>query len=59
MNTAYYMYKDTSGFWRWRFMTTTNNRIIAVSSESYHNASDCEWSINLVKGSSNAAVYKV
>jgi uncharacterized protein YegP (UPF0339 family) len=51
------MYKDASGYWRWRFVAS-NNRIIAVSSESYHNESDCLWSINLVKGSNGAPVYK-
>lgn len=51
----YFMYKDNQGFWRWRFVAA-NNRIIAVSSESYHNESDCLWSINLIKGSSDAPV---
>lgn len=54
---AYYIYKDAGGYWRWRFVAA-NNRIIAVSSESYHNEKDCLWSIGLVKGSSDAPVYK-
>lgn len=52
----YVMYQDTAGYWRWRFVAA-NNRIIAVSSESYHNKNDCLWSINLVKGSANAPVH--
>lgn len=54
---AYHMYRDTAGYWRWKFLAA-NNRTIAVSSESYHNEADCLWSINLVKGSSAAPVYK-
>jgi uncharacterized protein YegP (UPF0339 family) len=51
------MFRDSQGLWRWRFVAA-NNRIIAVSSESYYNESDCLYSINLVKGSAAAPVYK-
>lgn len=44
----FYIYKDTSKQWRWRFVAT-NGKTIAVSSESYHNLFDCEHSIALVK----------
>lgn len=40
---------DSVHQWRWRMVTTTNHRIIAVSSESYHNRADCLRAIELVK----------
>lgn len=42
------IFKDNAGQFRWRF-TASNGKIIAVSSESYCNKSDCTASINLVK----------
>lgn len=55
----YYMvYKDSASQWRWR-LVASNNRIIADSAESYWNKSDCLAGIDLVKGSSSAAVYEV
>jgi len=53
---AYYVYKDTQGYWRWR-LKAANNRIIADSGESYYNKSDCLAGIQLVKGSSAAPIY--
>lgn len=53
---AYYVYKDTAGQWRWRFVAG-NNRIIAVSSESYWNKSDCLAAVGLVQRSHSAPVY--
>lgn len=53
----YTMYRDAQRLWRWRFQAS-NGKTIAVSSESYHNESDCLHSINLVKASRNAPVYK-
>jgi uncharacterized protein len=44
----FYVHKDVSKQWRWRFVAT-NGKTIAVSSESYHNLTDCEQSIQLVK----------
>jgi len=55
---AYYIYKDVSGYWRWRLLAG-NNRIIANSGEGYHNKTDCYAAIDLVKGSSRAPVYEV
>ena len=55
---AYYIYKDVAGHWRWR-LQAENNRIIANSGEGYYNKTDCQWAINLVKGSSLAPVYEV
>lgn len=56
---AYYaIYKDVQNQWRWRYVAS-NNRIIAVSSEAYHNKADCMHSINLMKQSANAPVYEV
>lgn len=54
---AYYLYKDASGYWRWRFKAA-NNRIIADSGESYHNKTDAIWAINLVRGSGSAPIYE-
>ncbi len=54
----YQRYKDNLQEWRWRFIATNGNAI-AVSSEGYHNKSDCEHSISLVKQSLNVPVYEV
>ena len=53
----YYIYRDVSGYWRWR-LKASNGRIIADSGESYYNKSDCMQAITLVKSSSNAPVYE-
>jgi uncharacterized protein YegP (UPF0339 family) len=53
---AYYVYKDSSGLWRWR-LRAANGKIIADSGEAYFNKSDCLAGIQLVKGSSAAPVY--
>ena len=53
----YVMYRDNQNLWRWTFYAS-NGKIIAVSSESYYNESDCLHSIQLVKGSRDAPVYK-
>jgi uncharacterized protein YegP (UPF0339 family) len=46
---AYFkIYRDSQLEYRWRF-TAKNGRIIAVSSESYKNKTDCEHAIALVK----------
>lgn len=52
----YRMYRDNQHQWRWTFYS--NNRAIAVSSESYVNKADCQRGIELVKGSNNAPVYE-
>jgi uncharacterized protein YegP (UPF0339 family) len=44
----FYIYKDKSGEWRWRFKAK-NEKIVAVSSEGYDNLVDCEHSIKLLK----------
>ena len=51
------IYKDNQGLWRW-FLAASNNKTIAVSSESYNNKQDCFHSINLVKSAYNAPVYE-
>ena len=53
---AYYIYKDTAGYWRWR-LVANNHKIIANSGEGYFNMSDCLAAIELVKNSKNAPVY--
>lgn len=48
------MYKSGTE-WRWR-LKASNHKIIAISSESYTNKSDCKDAIALVKGASNAPI---
>lgn len=52
----YHIYKDKAGLFRWRLLAA-NQKIIAESGESYHNKSDCQAGISLVKSSSNAPIY--
>lgn len=52
----FYVYQDERQEWRWRF-TGSNSKIIATSSESYHNLVDCEHAIDLLKqNAANAAI---
>jgi uncharacterized protein YegP (UPF0339 family) len=44
--SQYTFYQDASRQWRWR-LDATNGQVIAVSSESYWNRSDCEAAANL------------
>lgn len=44
---TFYIYKDTTGQWRW-YITAANNRKIANGGESYHNKQDCIDAIVLV-----------
>lgn len=53
----YVIYRDSKGEWRWRFVAP-NNQIIAESSEGYINQSDCRHSIELMKRSNDAPVYR-
>ena len=53
----YVIYRDVQNLWRWT-LYANNGKAIAVSSESYHNKSDCLHGINLVKGSRTAPVYE-
>lgn len=41
----FYIHKDGSGQSRWRF-PAKNGKVVAVSSEGYHNLSDCEHSVS-------------
>jgi hypothetical protein len=51
------LYKDATGEWRWNY-NAENHKIIACSSESYHNKQDAIHSINLVKtGAAAAPIY--
>lgn len=50
------MYKDNAGEWRWRY-DAVNGRTISVSSEGYKKRSDCERSIEIMKGSSSSPVW--
>jgi hypothetical protein len=42
------VYKDNARLFRWR-LRATNNTVIAESCEGYHNRSDCENEVNLVR----------
>ncbi len=53
---CYWERKDSSGHWYWIYYAR-NGEPIARSSESYVRRSDCEHSINLVKGSSGDKVF--
>lgn len=44
--SQYAIYQDVTAQWRWR-LVATNGQIIAVSSESYHNRTDCVASAQL------------
>lgn len=48
------MYRDGKGKYRWR-LRAANNEVIATSSGGYHNKSDCEKSIELIRSLSPAA----
>ena len=53
--TAYWVYKDAAGEWRWN-LRASNSRIIADSGEGYRNKQDCLHAIELVKTSKDAPV---
>lgn len=53
----YQVYKDSGGYWRWRYVAS-NGRIIGDSGEGYVHKSDCLAGIALMKGSSNSPVYE-
>jgi uncharacterized protein YegP (UPF0339 family) len=52
----YKLYKDTAGYWRWRYVSS-NGRTIADSAEGYYNKSDAINGINIMKASYNSPVY--
>jgi uncharacterized protein YegP (UPF0339 family) len=51
------IYRDKQNQWRWALFSS-NNRQVADSSEGYHNKTDCQHGIDLVKASYNAPVYE-
>ncbi|MBD9675588.1 DUF1508 domain-containing protein [Pseudomonas sp. PDM18] len=51
----FHVYKDIRHEWRWRFVAK-NSKIIAMSSESYHNLTDCEHSIALLQHGAEAPI---
>lgn len=54
----FYLYKDTQSLWRWNIQSSGNHKIIAMSSESYHNRLDALHGIQLVKTyAASARVY--
>jgi uncharacterized protein YegP (UPF0339 family) len=54
---AFWIYKDTAGYWRWGLFTA-NNKKIAASAEGYHDKADCLATIDLVKGSASVPVHE-
>ncbi len=55
MQNYYEIYKDNAGLYRWRYWAS-NGRKIADSGESYHNKSDCQRGIDIMKASANSPV---
>ncbi|KAA0020734.1 DUF1508 domain-containing protein [Salinicola corii] len=55
-NPCYKQQKDNRGEWYWVYYAR-NGEAIARSSESYKAKTDCEHSIDLVKGSKDDPVY--
>lgn len=53
---CYWQKKDNQGQWYWIYYAV-NGKAISRSSESYVARSDCEHSINLMKGSSADKVF--
>ena len=51
----YKLYKDTAGYWRWRY-TSSNGRTIADSGEGYYNKADAINGINIMKASYSSTV---
>lgn len=49
------IYRRLFGQWRWKLLAG-NNRKIAHGGESFHNLADCEASVELVRGSSDARI---
>jgi uncharacterized protein YegP (UPF0339 family) len=52
---TYYIYKDVSGQWRWRYVSS-NGKTIAVSSEAYWNKSDCRAAVEIMRNSGSSPV---
>ena len=48
------VYKDNARLFRWR-LRVENNQVIAESCEGYHNRSDCENAVILVKNEASKA----
>jgi len=53
---CYWEKKDQSGYWYWIYYAS-NGKAISRSSESYVKRSDCEHSIDLMKGSAKDPVF--
>lgn len=53
----YIVYKDRTGYWRWRYVAD-NGRIIADSGEGYVNEADCLHGIAIMKASAASPVRK-
>jgi len=51
----YYLYRDTAGYWRWRYIAS-NGRTIADSGEGYFNKADALAGITIMKGSTYSQV---
>lgn len=53
----YFLYKDTQGFWRWRYISS-NGRTIADSGEGYWNRVDAINGINIMRGSGSSPIHE-
>jgi len=52
MEQRYVIYKGSTGEWRWH-LVAANNRVIAVSAESYNSKADCLAAVLLAKRTSS------
>ena len=57
MGNHYKLYKDTAGYWRWRYVSV-NGRTIADSGEGYVNRQDALNGIAIMKASSTSTIYE-
>jgi uncharacterized protein YegP (UPF0339 family) len=51
----FYVFKDASSQWRWRFVAT-NGKTLATGAEGYHNLADCEHGIAFMQRDCPGAV---
>ncbi len=50
------IYKDVNREFRWR-IKSANGKVVASSSESFHNQKDCRYNMELVAGALNAFLH--
>ncbi len=53
---CYIQKRDVIGQWRWTYYAK-NGLAIAVSSEAYHNLSDCTHGLTIIRGGNSDPIY--